>query len=385
MDKLPRQNRIREALDRIYDQHPPQVREYVRRYQEDPKSRVFAPLAEAYRRLGRVDEALGLCLEGLEHHPEFHGGRVALAKCYVDKHQFEKARVQLEQVVQNVPENLLAQRILGDVLMALGHPHQGLHCYKMAAMLAPNDVALEEKIRSIEASVAGMPQTAGANEPVTPFQGALKPVQRVASGERRERGEHCEQAVARDKSQMIVRAGAEAAELGDVSSLWSLESAMEKPPQNSQTAVGATDLVTDARELRQDVMANDSISWDESDDFVEKAADSQTIEMSLSPGGADLEESFQIQNVSDLFRDEKVSPEITTSTLADLYLSQGQFEKSLLMYERLQKIDSSNESLKKKIGKCRAHLGVMDQVAIRDRKILRLKSVLVRVKSQARL
>ncbi len=53
-EKTPRQNRpnrVREALGRIYEHHPPYFREYLRRYQEDPKSRVFAPLAEAYRNL----------------------------------------------------------------------------------------------------------------------------------------------------------------------------------------------------------------------------------------------------------------------------------------------------------------------------------------------
>lgn len=68
------QNRIRETLGKLYEHQPPHFREYIRRYQEDPTSRVFAPLAEAYRRLGRVDEAIDICLEGLKHHPEFPGG-----------------------------------------------------------------------------------------------------------------------------------------------------------------------------------------------------------------------------------------------------------------------------------------------------------------------
>src|SRR3954470_1307396 len=118
-EKSSRSNRDREALGRIYDQHPPHFREYLRRYKEDPTSRVFAPLAEAYRRLGRVDEAIAICREGLQHHPEFHGGRVALAKCFLEKKMLSEARQELEIVVKQVPENLLAQRLLGDTLVAL--------------------------------------------------------------------------------------------------------------------------------------------------------------------------------------------------------------------------------------------------------------------------
>src|SRR5580698_2425157 len=95
-EKTTRQNRVREALGRIYDNYPPYFREYLRRFREDPTSRVFAPLAEAYRRMGQVEEAIEICREGLEHHPDFHGGRVALAKCYIDKRLFAEARVELE-------------------------------------------------------------------------------------------------------------------------------------------------------------------------------------------------------------------------------------------------------------------------------------------------
>src|SRR5580704_11425858 len=73
MEKTPRPNRIREALGQLHEQQPPYFREYLRRFQEDPTSRVFAPLAEAYRRLGRFDEAIDICREGLEHNTDFHG------------------------------------------------------------------------------------------------------------------------------------------------------------------------------------------------------------------------------------------------------------------------------------------------------------------------
>jgi ABC-type multidrug transport system fused ATPase/permease subunit len=57
------QNRVREALGKIYDQEPPYFREYLRRFKEDPTSRVFAPLADGYRRQGRLDEAIEICRE----------------------------------------------------------------------------------------------------------------------------------------------------------------------------------------------------------------------------------------------------------------------------------------------------------------------------------
>jgi tetratricopeptide (TPR) repeat protein len=155
MEKSTRPNRIREALGQLNEQQPPYFREYLRRFQEDPTSRVFAPLAEAYRRLGRMDDAISICLEGLEHHPDFHGGRVILAKCYLAKNLLHEAKQELERVVHAVPENLLGQRLLGDAYLKMGNTHGALHCYKMALLLAPNDVVLAEKVHELE---SGNPQ-----------------------------------------------------------------------------------------------------------------------------------------------------------------------------------------------------------------------------------
>jgi tetratricopeptide (TPR) repeat protein len=150
LDKTQKNSRVKEALGRIYDNHPTHFREYLRRYEQDPTSRVFAPLAESYRGLGRLDEAIQICLEGLEHHPDFHGGRVALARCYFDKKMFGEARKQLERVIQYSPENLMAQRLLGETFLAMGDRQSALHNLKMALILSSEDVALAEKVHALE-------------------------------------------------------------------------------------------------------------------------------------------------------------------------------------------------------------------------------------------
>ena len=100
IDKSLRQNRIRAALDRIYENQPPHFRDLLRRYQEDPTSRVFAPLADLYRQMGRYEEAVELCLQGLNHHPQFQAGRVTLARCYFDEKRYSEARDALEIAIK---------------------------------------------------------------------------------------------------------------------------------------------------------------------------------------------------------------------------------------------------------------------------------------------
>src|SRR3982750_948516 len=92
--------------------YPPVIYEYLRKYQEDPSSRVFAPLAEAYRKAGLVDEAIEVAQEGLRVHPNFIGGKVALARALFDKKLFSAVVDELSPIVQDIPDNIVAQRLL---------------------------------------------------------------------------------------------------------------------------------------------------------------------------------------------------------------------------------------------------------------------------------
>ena len=114
-------------------------------YEKNPRSRVFAALAEAYRKMGLLDEANRLCLKGVQIHPEFAGGRVAYAKVLLDLKKPDQALVQLEKAIEISPENLLAHSLTGEVLLQLRRPKDALKAYKMTLFLNPND----EKAKAI--------------------------------------------------------------------------------------------------------------------------------------------------------------------------------------------------------------------------------------------
>src|SRR6516164_6364647 len=91
----------------------------MERYQilleKDPKSQVFAPLAEAYRKIGLIEEAFRICVRGVQFHPNFAGGRLALAKVLMDRDSPEGALKELEKAVELSPENILAHQLLGEL------------------------------------------------------------------------------------------------------------------------------------------------------------------------------------------------------------------------------------------------------------------------------
>ena len=47
-----------------------EIKHLEERYEKAPESRVFAPLADAYRKSGDVDRAIELCEKGLVQEPD---------------------------------------------------------------------------------------------------------------------------------------------------------------------------------------------------------------------------------------------------------------------------------------------------------------------------
>ena len=128
-----------------------ELEHYLRIFQENPDSRVFAPLADLYRRLGRLDDAERICREGLRRHPYYAGGRVALAHILFDKGQLQEAFDEVESIVTYYPDNLLARKILIKTLMSLNHKeraHRELEALRSIAPEVASDPELMGYIRS---------------------------------------------------------------------------------------------------------------------------------------------------------------------------------------------------------------------------------------------
>ncbi len=57
----------------------------------DPKSQIFAALAEAYRKKGNIQKAQEICLQGLKIHPDYSSARIVLAKIFVARENYDSA------------------------------------------------------------------------------------------------------------------------------------------------------------------------------------------------------------------------------------------------------------------------------------------------------
>ncbi len=137
-------------MSKLKGSYSPILFDYLKKYQEDPTSRVFAPLAEAYRKAGLIDQAIEIAREGLRVHPSFTGGRVALARALFDKKQFSEVLDELQPVIQDVPDNLVAQRLIAESCLILGRVAEALGAYKMLLYYAPTDGEVAKIVSELE-------------------------------------------------------------------------------------------------------------------------------------------------------------------------------------------------------------------------------------------
>lgn len=85
------------------------------RYDEQPDSRVFAPLADCLRKQGKLQEALGVCHTGLSKHPRYSSAYVILGKIHLERGDDGAAREAFLRVLEFDPQNLLALRQLAEL------------------------------------------------------------------------------------------------------------------------------------------------------------------------------------------------------------------------------------------------------------------------------
>ena len=120
-----------------------------RRVEKDPASIAFAQLAEECRRLGRHQEAIDICHDGLNRHPGYLSARVTLGRSLLHLGRLDEAEQELEIVLQGAPENLAALRAMGDIYRRRDDVPHALAQYQAALRLAPGDPELERGIEEL--------------------------------------------------------------------------------------------------------------------------------------------------------------------------------------------------------------------------------------------
>ena len=132
---------------------PSRIDDLRRRVEADPASIAFAQLAEEYRRAGQTEEAVRVCREGLTRHPGYLSARVTLGRALLDLGQLDDARLELQFVASEAPENLAAVRGLAEIFHRDGDAAAALEHFQRALALARHDPELEEIVQQLSRQV----------------------------------------------------------------------------------------------------------------------------------------------------------------------------------------------------------------------------------------
>jgi len=234
----------------------------------------------------------------------------------LDDKRFIQAKQQLDKVVSNAPENLLAQKLLGAVCVSMEKKEEALHHFKLALRLAPEDVALADQIYKIE------------NQEPTPQNSEPKE-----------------------------------------------EKPVEKPSEPAEVEV----------KKEEEIPLPEQV-WVDDEDFGGAEAslpfsdDEQREGMAqvLGLNEQEVEEPFSTEHISKAFKTETgTDKEITTETLADLYFQQGQYDRSLRIFEKLA---GPHPEVRQKVEACREKLDATQAEAdLKEKKIEVLQGVLNRL------
>lgn len=134
--------------------NPEFIERYQLLYEKNPRSKIFAPLAEAYRKMGLMGEALELARSGVEIHPDFAGGHVALGRILLEQKKWPEAAAHFKRAVELSPENILAQSELADLLIRLKDPKGALKAFKMLLFLQPQNEKAKKAVSRLESLTA---------------------------------------------------------------------------------------------------------------------------------------------------------------------------------------------------------------------------------------
>ena len=123
---------------------------YFAMYKKNPSSKVFAPLAESYRKLGMIDDAFKILKEGIRHHPQYTLGYIVLANCYYDQEKYELTYNTLRPIIAQNADNISLQKIFAQACIHLGYLEEALDTYKYLLFMNPREKFFAAQVKKLE-------------------------------------------------------------------------------------------------------------------------------------------------------------------------------------------------------------------------------------------
>lgn len=128
----------------------------------NPKSMLFARLAERYLQMNEIDQAISVCKKGLMIHEDYATAHLVLARAYIKNQQFDEAERELKNVLTYDPKALAAHKLYSELMQKIGREETVKTSYQKMLDIDPLD-------RNVKALLTELPANEGPPEPFEPL------------------------------------------------------------------------------------------------------------------------------------------------------------------------------------------------------------------------
>ncbi len=374
-----------------------EIAKLTERISKDPRSKLFVPLAEEYKKMGDLEMAIHVLSEGLKSNPGYVTARSFLGRLLLEQGDFAASQHEFEEVVKAIPDNLLAQRKLGDLHLLQGRQEEALKHYKAALALNPGDAEIASLLSDIEAGVdvrarimqPKSPFPSGqavppSSQPSKPIEGTPQPL--TPSLPTGAAADEPVSAVSPEPAPEVVPSQAK----NELVLENPVAPRMDKPvlpgelPPDGAQPPGMPVMQEEAEEvLVVEPLENEETpgSAPKIDFFSEKVFEVKTVEEPTEAAPAIYDTVPEEPTFPEAEADELIIPDsneiseegtepvpaveeqppivqtgaddFTTDTLAELYIAQGFFEKAIDIYQRMLADNPSSRGLREKLQRVR--------------------------------
>ncbi len=124
------------------------IDELRQKFDENPR-RYFAPLANEYRKVGDLEQAIFICQEYLPQQPGHMSGHIVYGQALFEAKRNDEARAVFETALALDPENLIALRHLGDIAREGGDVENARRWYTRGLDADPRNVEMSALLVSL--------------------------------------------------------------------------------------------------------------------------------------------------------------------------------------------------------------------------------------------
>src|SRR5688572_24249250 len=122
--------------------------ELKKKFDENPR-RYFAPLANEFRKLGDLTQAVAICRAHLPNQVGHISGHIVLAQALYEARELGESRQIFEASLDLDPENLIALRYLGDIAREQDDPASARTWYERVLDADPRNDEIVQLLREL--------------------------------------------------------------------------------------------------------------------------------------------------------------------------------------------------------------------------------------------